>query len=179
MYWFVHWRRLQYILSRIIICLTQSTWWKRAWIVQGRIAMPWIVMLVQKLIVLLRSPEQQFSNQQQIWNKRTFDYIGDVPVAKTNQKVLDETENLTSTKGGFCRMNQCVATYEQTKEEFSYFYPIWIVEANASHILPLQFWIQRIRVNTSKTQPLANFLNFYSTFLLSVTQWKTACFLIN
>ena len=97
-------------------------------------------------------------------------------MTKTNQKKLEETENVTSTKGGFCRMNQCVATYEQTKKEFSYFYPIWIVEANASHILPLQFWNQKIRVNTSKKQPLIKFSNFYSTFLLSVTQWKNTCF---
>ena len=69
MYWFVHWRRLQYILSRIIVCLTQSIWWKRAWIVQGRIAMPWIVMLVQKLIVpraaVFKSPAN--TKQENIW----------------------------------------------------------------------------------------------------------------
>ena len=55
-------------------------------------------------------------------NGRTFEDSGEGPLAKY-QKVLVETENITSTNPGFRIKTHCVATYEKTKKEL-FFYKI-------------------------------------------------------
>ena len=61
------------------------------------------------------------------------------------QKMLDETENVTSPNRGFRTKNQSDATYEQTKKGLTYFQSIRIVEADGIHALPLQVQILSIR----------------------------------
>ena len=60
-------------------------------------------------------------------------------------KVLDETENVTSTNRGFRTKNHCVAAYGQTKKGFSYFSPKRRVESNRIHTLTLKVEILYIR----------------------------------
>ena len=55
-------------------------------------------------------------------NKRALEESGDGPMAEYRQ-VLDEAVNLKSTGRGLKTVNHAVATYEQTKEGLSYFYP--------------------------------------------------------
>ena len=57
-----------------------------------------------------------------------------------NRKILDETENVTSTKRGVRTKNHCIETYELTKKRLSYFYPLRIVESdgNGKNSLPLK-----------------------------------------
>ena len=52
-------------------------------------------------------------------------------------KVLDEFINVTSTNRGFRTVLHSVATYEQTKEGLSSFYPKRIVDADGIHTRPL------------------------------------------
>ena len=52
-------------------------------------------------------------------------------------QVLDKDINLTSTKRGFKTINHMVATYEQTKKGFSYFYPKRQVQDDGIHAKPL------------------------------------------
>ena len=53
------------------------------------------------------------------------------------RKVLDEFVNVTSTNRGFRTVHHSVATYEQTKEGLSYFYPKRIADADGIEIRPL------------------------------------------
>ena len=68
--------------------------------------------------------------------KRTLEDCRDVPMAKY-PKVLDELINVTSTNRGFRTVLHSVATYEQTKEGVSSFYPKRIVDADGIHTRPL------------------------------------------
>ena len=69
--------------------------------------------------------------------KRTFEDSGDGNMAKS-RKVLDKTENVTSTYPGFSTKNHCVATNEQTMKRFSYFYPKRIVQSGGINTAPLK-----------------------------------------
>ena len=51
--------------------------------------------------------------------------------------VMEEYANLTSTNSGFWTINHCVATYEQTKKELSFFYPKRKVLPDGAHTVPL------------------------------------------
>ena len=53
------------------------------------------------------------------------------------QKVLDETENATSTNRGIRTKNHCVATYEQTKKGL-FFPPKRKVPSDRVRTLPLK-----------------------------------------
>ena len=53
------------------------------------------------------------------------------------RQVLDEVLNLKSTNRGFKTINHAGATYEQTKEGLSYFYPKREVECDGIHTKPL------------------------------------------
>ena len=55
-------------------------------------------------------------------NKRVLEDSGYGPMAKYS-RVLDEALNLTSTNSEFRTINHMVATYEQSKNGLSYFYP--------------------------------------------------------
>ena len=68
-------------------------------------------------------------------NKRTLEDCGDGPMAKY-RKVSDEFVYVTSTKRGFQTFHHCVATYEQTKEGLSYFYPKRLVDVDGIHARP-------------------------------------------
>ena len=65
-----------------------------------------------------------------------LEVCGDGPVAKC-RNVLDEILKVNSTKRGFRPVHHSVATYEQTKKGWSYFYPKRIVDANGIHTRPL------------------------------------------
>ena len=69
-------------------------------------------------------------------NKKKFEDIGDGSMVKY-RKVLDETENVTSTNRGIRTKNHCVATYEQTKKGLSYFCTKRIVELDGNQTLPV------------------------------------------
>ena len=69
-------------------------------------------------------------------NKRTLEDCGDGPMANYRE-VLDELINVTSTCRGFRTVHHSVATYEQTKERLSYFYPKRIGDADGIHTRPL------------------------------------------
>ena len=86
--------------------------------------------------------------------KRTLEDCGVGPVSKY-RKVLEKAVNDTSTNRGFRTIQHKVATYEQSKERVSYFYP-----KNNS----------RRKCNTHKTLTLANFdksFNCLSNFIHS------------
>ena len=70
-------------------------------------------------------------------NKRTLEDCGDSPMAKY-RKVLDEFINVTSTNRRFRNVHHSVATYEQTKNYLSYFYPKRNVDADGIHTPPLK-----------------------------------------
>ena len=53
------------------------------------------------------------------------------------RKVLGEAVNVTSTSTGFRTMKHGVATNEQTKEGWSYFYAKRLVEEDGIHTKPL------------------------------------------
>ena len=53
------------------------------------------------------------------------------------RKVLQEAVNVTSTNTGFRTIQHSVATYEQTREGLSYFYPKTVVEEDGIHTKPL------------------------------------------
>ena len=53
------------------------------------------------------------------------------------RKVLEEAVNNNLTNRGFQTIQHSVATYEQTKNGLSYFYPKTIVEENGIHTKPL------------------------------------------
>ena len=53
------------------------------------------------------------------------------------RKVLEEAVHVTSTNTGFRTIQHSVATYEQTKEGLSDFYPKRIVEEDGIHTKPL------------------------------------------
>ena len=69
-------------------------------------------------------------------NKRALEDCGECPMAKY-RKVLDEFIKVTSTNRGFRTVHHSVATYKQTKEGLSYFYPKRIVDADGIHTRPL------------------------------------------
>ena len=69
-------------------------------------------------------------------NKRTLE--GNVVGPREKyRRVMDKIINLTSTNRGFRTINQCVATYEQTKKGLSYFYRKRIVQSDGIHTAPL------------------------------------------
>ena len=68
--------------------------------------------------LLLQSNKLKFSTEG--LNKRAFEDSGDAPMP-IYWKVLNQTENVTSTSRGFCTTNHCVATYERTKKGLCYF----------------------------------------------------------
>ena len=53
------------------------------------------------------------------------------------RKVLEEAVNVTSTNTGFRMIEHSAATYEQTKERLSCFYPKRVVEEDGIHTKPL------------------------------------------
>ena len=57
------------------------------------------------------------------------------------RKVLEEAVDVTSTNRGFRTKKHSVATYEQTKEGLSYFYPKRPVEEDGIHTQPLELQI--------------------------------------
>ena len=65
-------------------------------------------------------------------NKQAFEDSEEGPLAKC-QKVSDKTKKVFSTNRGFRTKNHCVATYEQTKKNFSYCYPKQSVESDGIH----------------------------------------------
>ena len=69
-------------------------------------------------------------------NKRTLEDCGDGPMSKY-RKVLQEAVNVTSTSRGFRTIQHSVATYEQTKEGLSNFFPERKVEEDGIHTKPL------------------------------------------
>ena len=69
-------------------------------------------------------------------NKRTLEDCGVGPMSKY-RKVLEEAGKVTSTKRGLRTIQHSVATYEQTKEGLSYFYPKRIVKIDGIHTKPL------------------------------------------
>ena len=70
-------------------------------------------------------------------NKRTLEEAGDDGPLQKYRKVLEDTENCTSTNRGFRTVNHVVATYEQTKKGLSYFYAKRQVMPDGVHTLPL------------------------------------------
>ena len=69
-------------------------------------------------------------------NKKTLKDCGDGPMSRS-RKVLEESVNVTSTNRGFRTIQHSVATYEQTRKRFTYFYPKRIVEEDGIHTKPL------------------------------------------
>ena len=69
-------------------------------------------------------------------NKRTLEDCGDWPMSKY-RKMLEEAVNVTSTNRGFRTMKHSVASYEQTKEGLSYFYPKRLVAEDGIQTKPL------------------------------------------
>ena len=69
-------------------------------------------------------------------NERVLEDSGDGPMSKY-RRLLDEATNLTSTNRGFRTVNHMVATYEQIKKRFSYFYPKRQVQDDGIHTKPL------------------------------------------
>ena len=69
-------------------------------------------------------------------NKRTLEDCGDGPMAKY-RKVLHEFINVTSNNRGFRNVHHSVATYEQTKNGLSDFYPKRIIDADGIDTRPL------------------------------------------
>ena len=82
------------------------------------------------------SNSNKYKNSSNGLNKRTLEDCGDGPMAKY-RKVLDEFVNVTSTNRGFRTVHHSVATYEQTKNGLSYFYPKRIVDSDGIHTRPL------------------------------------------
>ena len=74
--------------------------------------------------------------------KRTLEDWGDGPMSKY-RKVLEEAVNVTSTNRGFRTMKHSVATYEQTKNGLSFFYPKRLVEEDGMHTQPLDIYLFR------------------------------------
>ena len=70
--------------------------------------------------------------------KRTLEDCGDGGPMSKYRKVLEESVNVTSTSRGFRTIQHSVATYEQTKERLSYFYPKRIVEEDWTHTKSLR-----------------------------------------
>ena len=68
--------------------------------------------------------------------KQTLEETGDGPLEKC-RRMMEEIINLTSTNRGFRTIKQCVATFEQTKKGFSYFYPTRKVLSDGIHTVLL------------------------------------------
>ena len=81
-----------------------------------------------------KSNQYKFSNKG--FNKRPLEDCGDGPMSKY-RKVLEEAVSVTSINRRFRTMKHSVATYEQTKEGLSYFYPKRLVEEDGIHTKPL------------------------------------------
>ena len=97
-----------------------------------------MLSLCSKTNCCYNSLNNKFKFSSKRLNKRTFEDSGDKHMAKYRKR-LDETENVTSANRRFCTKNHFLATYEQTKKKFSYFYPKRVVESNEVHTLPLKF----------------------------------------
>ena len=76
------------------------------------------------------SNKLKFSNKGS--NKWVLEQSGDGPL-QNPRKVLDVAVNIKSRKRDFRTEDHSVATYEQTKTEFSYFYPKKIVKDDGIH----------------------------------------------
>ena len=57
------------------------------------------------------------------------------------RKVLEEVVNVTSSNRGFRTIQHAVATYEQTNNGLSYFYPKRNVQQDGIHTRPLFIYI--------------------------------------
>ena len=71
-------------------------------------------------------------------NKGTLEDCGEGRMSKY-RKVLDESVTVTPTNRKFRTFQHGVATYEQTKKRFAYFYPERIVEVDWIHTKPLHW----------------------------------------
>ena len=84
-----------------------------------------------------QSDKYKFSSKS--LNNRTLKENGDGPM-EINQRLMDEIISLISTNRGFRTINNCIATYEQTKKRLSYFYPKRIVQSDGIHSAPLNIY---------------------------------------
>ena len=95
-----------------------------------------MLCLCSKIYCCYDSNSNKYKFSSKGLNKRTLEDCGDGPVAKY-RNVLDEFINVTSTNRRFRTVHHSVATYEQTKEGLSDFYPKRIVDADGIHTRPL------------------------------------------
>ena len=80
------------------------------------------------------------------------------------RKVMNETENVSSTNCRFPTKNHCEATYEQKKRGFFYFPPKQIVESDGILTLSLQLYTFYSRGICEYSNSLLYFLNIISIF---------------
>ena len=85
-----------------------------------------------------KSNKYKFSSKE--LKKRSLEDCGDGPMSKY-RKVLEEAVDVTSTNRKFRTMKHSVATYEQTKNGLSCFYPKRLVEEDGIHTTPLHLYI--------------------------------------
>ena len=64
--------------------------------------------------------------------EHVLEHSGHGPLEK-HRRVLSEKLNVTSSERGFPTNNHTVATYEQDKESFSYFYPKQKIKSGGIH----------------------------------------------
>ena len=81
-----------------------------------------------------KSNKYKFTSKRLV--KTPLEDCGDGAISKY-RKVLEEAVNVTSINRGFRTRKDSVATYEQTKKVFSYFYPKRLVEEDGIHTKPL------------------------------------------
>ena len=96
-----------------------------------------MLCLCSKIYCCYDSNSNKYKFSSKGLNKRTLEGSGDGPMAKF-WKVSDEFINVTSTNRSSRTVHHSVATYEQTKEGLSYFYPKRIVDAVGIHNRPLK-----------------------------------------
>ena len=88
-----------------------------------------ILCLCSKIYCCYDSNSNKYKFSSKGLNKRTLEDCGEDPLAKY-RKDLDEFVYVTSTNRGFRTVHHSVATYEQTKNGLSYFYPKRNVDAD-------------------------------------------------
>ena len=98
-------------------------------------------------------------------NKKTLEECGDGGPMLKYRKVLEEAVNVTSTNRRFRTIQHSVATYEQTKNDLSYFHPKRNVEEDGIHTKPLPlYFLILILIVCPFSYFLINFFKLLQTF---------------
>ena len=91
-----------------------------------------MIFLCSRTDFCFDSQSNKFKFDSKGLNRRTLEDSDDGTMSKYCQ-ISEQVFNLTSTNRGFRTMQHAVATYEQTRKEFAYFYPKRNVQQDGKH----------------------------------------------